>query len=273
MSVRDTRWHRVRRRLAPVTQRVPYGHLVTESATYARLLAPRALRPGTRFVIFAQGRSGSTLLADLLNSHPRVYCADEILTWRRLAPAAYAGACAVGHRGDVYGFKVKVHHLTDDQRLDDPGAFLRDLVARGWVVLHLTRRNVLRQALSTLVAAQRATYHEPADGRPAPSGPVHVDPGELLARTDQRVAFGEQERRALDGLSPLSFVYEDDLLDASRHQATASRAFAGLGIEDAPVATGLRRIGARPLDRLVANVDEVLAAVADSPYAHMLEQD
>ena len=271
MSVRDTRWHRLRRRLAPVTGRVPYGHVVTESATYARLLAPRWLRPDARFVLFAQGRSGSTLLADLLNSHPQVHCADEILTWPRRSPRAYVEACSIGHRGNVYGFKVKIHHLTDDQGMDDPGAFLRDLHAEGWHVLYLRRRNVLRQALSAAVAARRDTYHETSAGH-GPS-PVHVDVDDLLWRTAQRVEFVEQERRALDGVPHAAFVYEDDLLSSDRHQAAAARAFAHLGLNEVPVSTGLRRIAARPLADLVRNHVEVVAAVSASPWASLLEED
>src|SRR5690606_25110801 len=37
----------------------------------------------TRFVVFSQSRSGSSVLADLLDTHPEVYCATEIF---RLSP-------------------------------------------------------------------------------------------------------------------------------------------------------------------------------------------
>lgn len=36
-----------------------------------------------RFVIFGEGRTGSDLLANLLNSHPRIVCDLELLgPWR-----------------------------------------------------------------------------------------------------------------------------------------------------------------------------------------------
>ena len=271
MSMRDTKWLRLRRKLGPITRRVPYGHVVTEAATYARLAVPGLPRPARRFVIFAQGRSGSTLLADLLNSHPRIYCADEILTWKRSDPARYALACSVGHRGDTYGFKVKIYQLTEGQKLREPGTLLRQLHDDGWLLLHLQRRNVLRQALSSMVAAQRDVYHQQHGA--VGLKPVPIDAGELLRQTADRVRFCNEEAAALTGLPYASFVYEDDLLHPEAHQATASRAFAYLGLEDVPVRTELRKIADRSLDDLVANAAEVRAAVEDSPYADLLQQE
>ena len=271
MSMRDTRWLRLRRKLGPITRRVPYGHVVTEAATYARLAVPGLPRPDRRFVIFAQGRSGSTLLADLLNSHPRVYCADEILTWKRSDPARYALACSVGHRCDTYGFKVKIYQLTQGQQLTDPGRLLRQLHDEGWLLLHLQRRNVLRQALSSMVAAQRDVYHQQRGA--AGLAPVPIDAAELLRQTADRVRFCAEEAAALEGLPYASFLYEDDLLDPASHQATASRAFAYLGIEDVPVRTKLRKIADRSLEEVVANAAEVRGVVADSPYADLLQQE
>lgn len=271
MSIRDTRWLRLRRRLGPVTRRVPYGHHVTESATYARLLLPGLQRPHRRFLIFAQGRSGSTLLADLLNSHPDVYCADEILTWKRRDPARYAKACSVGHRCGTYGFKVKIYQLTEAQEITAPNAWLRDMHADGWSVLHLQRTNVLRQALSSMVAEQRSVYHE--EGAGSEPQPVLIDIDDLFARTRRRVTTIEDEVAALDGVPHEAFVYEDDLLRPETHQATADRAFEFLGLTSVPVTTSLRKIADRPLEQVVANADAVRVAVASSPYAELLESD
>lgn len=272
MSVRDSRWLRLRRRLGPVTRRVPYGHVVTESATYARLLMPGLNVPRRRFVIFAQGRSGSTLLADLLNSHPQVYCADEILTWKRADPLRYARACSVGHRGDTYGFKLKIYHLNEGQGIVDAGAWLRRLHAGGWAVIALQRRNVLRQALSSLVAQQRRQYHvEGASNGSAQ--PVVVDAADLLRRTEARVAMCAREQQALAGIPHLALHYEDDLLHPDNHQRTADRVFDYLGLPPVTVSTGLRKIADGGLDTVVANAAEITTAVAASPYAALLTRE
>lgn len=254
-----------------MTRRVPYGHHVTESATYARLHLPGLNRPARRFVIFAQGRSGSTLLADLLNSHPQVYCADEILTWKRRDPTRYALACSVGHHGDTYGFKVKIYQLTEAQEIADPGAWLRRMHAEGWAIIHLRRANVFRQALSSMVAAQRRLYH--LEGSASAPAPVAIDAGQLLEQTLQRSHLCTAEAQALEGIPHCSVVYEDDLLDPAHHQRTASRVFEFLGLEEVTVSTGLRKIADTSLEQVVANADEVLAVMGASPFADLLVRD
>lgn len=41
------------------------------------LLGRRLIYPKTKFVIFGQGRTGSTLLTSLLSSHPEITCEGE----------------------------------------------------------------------------------------------------------------------------------------------------------------------------------------------------
>ena len=44
-----------------------------------RLLPRPATHPEKKFIIFAQGRSGSTLLVSLMNCHKEIFCDGEIL--------------------------------------------------------------------------------------------------------------------------------------------------------------------------------------------------
>lgn len=267
----DSRWRRLRRRLRPVTTRIPGGHVVTEAATYARLAVPVVPRPERRFVVFAQGRSGSTLLTDLVNSHPDIFCDDEVLTFPRRWPERYVAALSVGQRRPVWGFKVKIYQLTEAQGMDEPGRFLRELHRRGWQVVHLRRRNVVRQALSSMVAEARGGLYHQASGA-GRAGDVTIDVEDLLRRARQRVDFGEQEADALRGIPHLALVYEDDLLDPRCHQPTADRVFAHLGVAPAPVATVLTKLAPAPLAG-VTNADEVAAAVAASPFGGALDGD
>jgi len=119
-----------------------------------RLSPPKHGRPTTRFVIFAQPRTGSTLLASLLKAHPRIRCDGEILGKRRLLPGPFVTARSILAEEDVYGFKVMIFQLWN-QRIYDVGAFMRHLYGDGWKILHMRRRNVLRQAISVAVARHR----------------------------------------------------------------------------------------------------------------------
>ena len=66
-------------------------------------------KQGNRFVIFAQGRSGSTALRSLLTNHPEVICEGELLASGKFWPIDFVEGKA--HRyneiGKVWKFKLK----------------------------------------------------------------------------------------------------------------------------------------------------------------------
>ena len=247
--------------------------LARQAAAYLSPLRPSRRRPAAgrvSFVIFAQGRTGSTLLASLMNSHDRVYCDNEILGWPVRCPGAWVDANRRRHPDEHYGFKVKPYELTVDQRLD-PGAWLRRMHGRGWKVINLRRKNVLRHALSNMVAEHIGGYtFRGVD--PDESAGVDVDVDMLLGAMSVREEQREVELAALDGLPHVSVCYEDDLLRPERHQATLDRISDALGLPRAPARTELRRITTDDLRTTIANYDEVADAVRASRWASLLEE-
>jgi hypothetical protein len=236
-----------------------------EAITYLRLARPARAR--VRFVIFAQGRTGTWLLHDLLNVHPQITCDKEILQPRRLAPYAFVEGSSRG-RGPVYGFHVQIRQLLETQHLA-PDAFLGRLHGAGWRIIYLRRRNFLRQSVSSLIASQRQLWHtiDPAE---TPERTV-IDLDELMTWLDRRRDYLAQERAALQGLPHLPLIYEEDLLDAAQHQATLNRIFAFVGVDPIPVTAKLQRLGSDHLADTVENYAELVARVAASPYREFLE--
>src|SRR5690606_18816174 len=102
-----------------------------EARIYLR--ATYAGRADTRFVIFAQGRTGTWLLHDLLNAHPGVWCDKEILAPQRLAPYAFLEG-ASRRPGTAYGCHVQIRHLLETHHLD-PAAFLHRMHDAGWRII------------------------------------------------------------------------------------------------------------------------------------------
>jgi hypothetical protein len=223
-----------------------------------------------KWVLFAQGRTGSTLFGELLGSHPDVVFADEILEARVRLPRLWVEGRRRRHPAKVFGFHVKIYQLTDVQGVADPGAWLARMHGAGWRVLALHRRNVLRHVLSNMTIAATGTVHDrTGDGRAAA---LTVDPEELIHWMRVRTTVRAAEQAALDRVPHETFVYEDDLADSAAWTATTQRAFAYLGLAPAPVSVDLRRRNAGRLEDLVANYAEVAAAVRRSEFAGHLEE-
>jgi LPS sulfotransferase NodH len=248
---------------------LPPVSLKAQAANALRLLPYGARTDPRKYVVFAQGRTGSTLLGDLIGSHPAAMFADEILQAKVVSTRAWVEGQRRGHASKVFGFHVKIYQLTDVQGVRDPARWLRDLHTRGWRVVALRRRNLLRHVLSNMaITATGVTHHRTSD---ASRELLTVDPAELLHWMQQRERVGGQEREALDGVPHVALTYEDDLLDADAWPATAAGVFAHLGLDAAPVDTSLRRTNPGRLDQLVANVEEVAAALRGTPYEQFLD--
>jgi hypothetical protein len=235
----------------------------------AHLLRAPARPAPAKFVLFAQGRTGSTLFGELLASHSDVFFADEILRAKVTSTALWTSGMRHRHRHRVYGFHVKIYQLADVQGIHDAGRWLHRMHQRGWKVLALRRRNLLRHVLSNMTIQATGRVHD----RSGAVGHMQldVDPGHVLHWMRVRDQVGQDEARALAGIPHEPFVYEDDLADAAVWQATADRAFHRLGVASAPVATALHRRNPTELRELVANYDELAQALSGTPYAVHLD--
>jgi LPS sulfotransferase NodH len=213
-------------------------------------------------LIFAQGRTGSTLLESMLTGSGHFVGKGEVLGkgWSRVRfPLAYIRGLAKRHAPRNFVAHLKIYHLTEDRENAgasrvDPGLFLRELVANGWRIIYLRRADPVRQFISTEVANARGHYHK-FDDRPETTL-VTIDRERLIETVQWRDKIHEEERRALEGIEHLEIVYERDLLDPERHQATLDRTLDYLGLERSPAKTRLRKLNARPLREVIANYDE-----------------
>ena len=109
-----------------ILQRNKFGFQYT-----AYLRSFGAKHHGTKFAIFGQGRTGSTLLVDLLNRHPKIACEEEIFNRRRhpfngkiWKPYWFLKGVEANYRDKVFGFKVKIYQLTKHQQIQ-PAEFLK----------------------------------------------------------------------------------------------------------------------------------------------------
>lgn len=236
----------------------------------------------TRFVIFTSGRSGSELLASLLDSHPRVHCDGEVLAIPRQFRAAFVRGRAVratlAHRfgrpgPDVYGWKLITNHLRwYPEIFPDPSAFLGQYARPPGLLITLRRADLLNQTLS-LLHAEHSQFHFQAGEATPRFEAFAVEPENLVS---QLYYYENDEQwlvETVGNLPHLGLVYEDDLATPDAQQATADRIFERLGLPPAKVDPQLVPVAPPdPRDR-ISNYGEVAAALRGTRYESLLDGD
>ena len=251
---------------------LPPGWRAKASPAAEYLAAPLAARRDLRrFVIVCGWRTGSELLVDLLDSLRDVRCQGELLQQPRRWPVAYLNGRAalggLGHR--AWGCKVINHHVHKLPARSRPAReqVLAVMVAQGWTVIHLRRRDVLAQALSCL-HAERHQHHYRS---PARFEPFEADPVEVITAIHSLESYAAWLDERLAPLPHTTITYEDDLRTPDLQRATLARLAALLGVDDTGATTDLRTIApSRPRDR-ITNVDQVVRALEQTRYASLVE--
>jgi LPS sulfotransferase NodH len=251
------------------------------------------MRPGN-VMMFHAGRSGSTVLGDLLGQHPRVFWDSEIFQtsserWlsRQMRQDPGRSRKAMDHLRDhmrlagrrFYGVETKLIHLKwvglgPEEYLDA----IRRLGFSHYVILE--RRNRLRALVSGLVGRTTGTWHSTEQTGDSPARTrIRIDLEKVGIKNglqtlpeffDRQQATFAALRRGLEGKPLLSLVYEDDI--QKDPTAAYGRVTRFLGLDPAPVKVNLRRTNPFPLSELVENFDKVKAALRGTPYAWMADE-
>lgn len=244
---------------------------------YLHLLVRR--RPhDVRVLIFGLGRTGSTLLEDLLCSTGHFAKHGEILgegASRVRFPAAFLKGSARRRRNKNFICHVKATHLGRDReragvRTVDMKVFLQSIVDDGFRIIHLRRSNKLAQFLSQRMAEARGQYHKRDDGPETQR--VAVDRQQLIKFMEWRKARDGEEAAALEGLDFIEVEYERDLEKPSMHQSTIDRILDCLSLERHPAQTSLRKVNKRSFHEIVENYDEFAAWASELGLADALEE-
>lgn len=229
-----------------------------------------------RFVIFGTGRSGSTLLASLLNSHPQIHCDGELLHGQRWShgrrmlleifrrrPGLYLYYRAAGARifrhTTVYGFKLHVYQAKT------PAQTLGELERTGWRIVFLRRISVFDQAISACVAHATRRFHGREGNDPPQTEAITLDPDSFLRTYHKLVVMAQDCRVVVSTVPHLTIIYEDDLAAPQTWDSTTRRICEYLDIAPSPAAaaTHLRKPWQQPYSELVTNFAE-LKALAES---------
>ncbi|MDY6786012.1 MAG: hypothetical protein SW833_26270 [Cyanobacteriota bacterium] len=240
-----------------------------------------------KFILLCHYRSGSTLLANLLNDHPRIYCDGELflpfvklnfkkvfLPYTYINYHTYIKYNSSKNKKTVYGFDLKISQLIDIllKSQGSPEDFLWKLHQDGWKIIYLQRLNIFRQVVSNLVAQSRGKWHEKHQEKLQRSQ-VSIDLKELMQQLKRYDNNLVQAQKMLQKLPYCEITYESDLLNADNHQNTLDRIFDYLGVESVPIKAQLKKVSQKSLDQDIENYQEVVDFISQTNYAKFLESD
>lgn len=235
------------------------------------------------------GRCGSTVLGDMLGRHAALQWDGEVFepnarTWRNHAgdddkadPLGFLRRRIASRTRPRYGFEMKFfHHDAIGVPLE---TFLDEVQSLGvsrFIVLR--RRNYLRKIVSSLMAFATGRWHvRPGDAVSAAPVTINIDRVPIdqgrLSLLDLMRGFDRDFARLDELLADkpvLRLTYEEDIAHDPLQAYRKTCAFLGLDVQ--PVAVPYGKTTPFPLREVIANFDEVRAALRDTPYAWMLEE-
>jgi hypothetical protein len=193
-----------------------------------------------------------------------------LLVRGRLRAARFRGLGA-------YGFKLNTNNLgagwlresSPTARAIRPGPFITRLHRDGVVFVHVRRRNIFKQTISSM---RNAAHEQQDDGlSPVDRPPLEIDPPTLISNMLRNERLDEYVATIAESLRTITVWYEDDLERADGHQQVADKIFAALEIGSVPVRAPTRKLAAADRSRDVANLDDVESTVRTTRFAKYLD--
>lgn len=230
-------------------------------------------KPKIKFVIFCHGRSGSTLLLDLLNSHPQVSCDGEILSRKVFSPSALIKCRSLMSNKEVYGFKLLSYQIRDVQKMVNPRSFMKAIHNKVYKVIFLRRSNLLRLVLSVLYAEFRNEWHHKITDGEVSHLKMKVDVENMLKMLKESEETYRFESEIMKEIPHFSLIYEEDLENRNTHDATLNKITDYLKIANSVSSTpDVVKITPKRLEDFVENLAEVENALIENSYEEYLEE-
>jgi LPS sulfotransferase NodH len=257
------------------------------------------------FIVFGHQRTGSTLLASKLNSHPRIRCHEEVfLPWvdsdpslrqwlrerhlgqaLRILPnirttflASLSDASAVPSDVRAIGFKVMYNQLSAWPTLGylAPGAgrLLQDPALRGWLranrvlIVHTLRRNHLKIIVSHKLAEQSRRFH--SRDAIAECRKVLVPVLGLKLRLRRLEQAERAARHSIAGLPCIEIWYEDYVAGGAHESDARVCAALGLSVPAGGLTSALSKVSSDNLREAIINYEQVAAHLSGSRFERFL---
>lgn len=208
-------------------------------------------------MILGQQRSGTTLLATLLDSHPYIHCEDELFYYRKFLPFTYLSCRNKMSPKDVFGFKLMPNHI-GYQGYSDINLFISRLIQYDYKFIKLTRRDLLRVTVSLIFAQKIGQFHYKKNDINHTDRVIFINPVEFR----ERLAWFYKTRELLESITSkiphLELVYEDHLQDPQKHQTTIDDITSYLGLPKSKVHSDLIKVAKDDYSSLIENYSQLV---------------
>jgi LPS sulfotransferase NodH len=246
------------------------------------------------YIITCPARSGSTMLVQLLRSHPEICSHSEVFT-----PDGITGITGTYLRKsreqagflerlsrerdrnpikflykivlDLQGKKVVGFKLKHDELVLPQFKALRDEIANDldFRVIHLRRENLLRRFLSHYVANQLTRITLAVSGQPVPKvPPVQLDPLECERDFETTLKRDQEFRELFSRHRSFSLSYEQ-MVARDPEKIVALLEF--LGVSPRELTTTTKKLGNDDLRSAIINFDELRSYFEPSRFSKFFD--
>jgi hypothetical protein len=265
--------------------------LATRAGSAAALSIVRPPAKNGNVVMLHNGRSGSTVLGDLMDQHPEVFWDGETLEKKlhrmesRLGVGfanlygsfdLEAGVAELEKRmkwraaGRIFGAELQDYHI--EMMGTDIESYLQRLRNLGFDRFVFLERNYLRKIASHLVATRRDRFHVDQGIKLTPQ-PIRINVSRvyighrfttLLEAMQQYRAFFQKAEAAIAGAQILKLSYESDIQNGP--QSAVDKLCEFLGLPPHRPVVNFGKTTDLPLDQVIENFDEVVDYIANSEF-------
>jgi LPS sulfotransferase NodH len=243
--------------------------------------------PTVRFIILANGRTGSNLLQASINQHPAVTAYGELFhsseekraKWPIRGRYYRAGEDAIAFLEETAfappsdpaklatGFRIFYGHSRQDSAASRVWDYLAE--DRDVRVIHLVRNNLLESFVSESVARRTGEWLRRLneEAPPAPD-PFEADVRECEKYFNNISSMHVWAREHFAGHPFLELSYEEM---CSEYQATLDRTFELLGVAPVPVCAPYRKQASRPVRDQLSNFAQLREAFLGTPYERFFD--
>ena len=227
-----------------------------------------------KFVIISRSRTGSNLLCDLLNSHPKIEANRELFhntnahscreIWESLFVKKYWNIKYVG-------FKIFYYHPLKSVDKEVWDFIENDKTIK---IIHLTRKNMLRTIISREIAIQTNVWIDQGGGNADPISlldkrfEINIDL--CLKKIEETKTWEKQTSTIFLAHPVIELTYEELTADT---QKAMNRIYSFFNLTYYPATSDVRRQNPETIKNLIINYDELATVLLNEGYSDFLEEN